>query len=254
MPSTGARIWSIFGWASVGGFADWGFPLADGYLAYLNAYDMQVYSIGKGPSATTVVASPKVSTQGSSLLLEGTVIDTAAGTKQDEQAARFPSGVPAVSDASMSGWMEYVYMQKPKPSSVVGVSVHLTAIDPNGNFQDIGITASNSLGNYAIAWTPPVPGLYTVTATFEGSNSYYRSEAGTSFVVSTAPSAAPVVTATPTQTTAPTLIPTQTPTLPSPSIAPQPTSGMPTATYIAIGAAVVIIVAAAAALILRRRK
>ena len=75
---------------------------------------MQIYCFGKGPSATTVTASPKVSVNGDSVLVEGTVIDTAAGTKQNEQAARFPNGVPAVSDASMSAWMEYVYMQKPR--------------------------------------------------------------------------------------------------------------------------------------------
>jgi hypothetical protein len=150
--------------------------------------------------------------------------------------------------------MEYIYMQKPKPSNATGVPVHLTAIDPNGNFQDIGNANSNSLGNYAIAWTPPVPGLYTVTATFDGSDSFYGSEAGTSFVVSTSPSGL-IVTPAPTQTAAPTTAPTQTPTSPSPSPAVEPpTSGMPTATYIAIGAAVVIIVAAAATLILRRRK
>jgi hypothetical protein len=154
----------------------------------------------------------------------------------------------------MGAWMEYLYMQQPMPTNATGVKVHLTAIDPNGNYQDIGTATSNTLGNYAIPWTPPVSGLYTVTATFEGSNSYYSSKAGTSFVVSAAPSAMPVATATPTQTAAPTSAPTQTPVSPSPSVAPQPTSGIPTTTYIAIAAAVVIIAVVAAAVVLRRRK
>jgi hypothetical protein len=234
------------------------YALADGYFVSINLYDMQIYSIGKGPSATTVTVSPKISAQGAKVLLEGTVIDTAAGTKQAEQAARFPHGVPAVSDKSMSAWMEYVYMQKPKPTEVTGVKVHLTAIDPNGNFQDLGTATSNSLGNYAIEWTPPVPGLYTVTATFEGSESYYRSEAGTSFAVSESASAAPVITPTPTATQPPVTpaspTPTQTPVSPSPSEAPPPASADMTTTYVAITAAVIIIAVAAAALVLRRRK
>ncbi len=41
------------------------------------------------------------------------MVDISAGTKQAEQAARFPNGVPVVADESMSAWMEYVYMQKP---------------------------------------------------------------------------------------------------------------------------------------------
>ena len=67
----------------------------------------------------------------------------------------------------------------------------LTAIDPNGNFQNIGTATSDIFGNYAISWTPPVPGLYKVTATFEGSKSYYGCKAGTAFVVADT-SAAPI--------------------------------------------------------------
>jgi hypothetical protein len=89
------------------------------------------------------------------------------------------------------------------------------------------------LGNYAIAWTPSGSGLYTITATFAGTNSYYSSKAGTSIAVSAASAAS---------------------ASPSPSTAPQPTSGVPTTTYIAIAAAVVIIAVIAAALVLRRRK
>jgi hypothetical protein len=256
--SNGVELWKILNWG-MGMGAGSGAVVADGYVLSLNAYDNQIYSYGKGPSATTVSASPKASVQGSAVLFEGTVIDTAAGTKQTEQAARFPNGVPAMSDASMSAWMEYVYMQQAKPTDATGVKVHLTAIDPNGNFQDLGTAVTNDLGNYAISWKPPVPGVYTVRATFEGSNSYYRSEAGTSFVVSEAGAAPAIVTPTPTATQPPVTpaspTPVQTPVSPSPTQAvTPPTSAEPTTTYIAIGIAVVVIVAAAAALILRRRK
>ncbi|MCW4018852.1 MAG: PQQ-binding-like beta-propeller repeat protein [Candidatus Bathyarchaeota archaeon] len=258
---TGEEIWSIYSHSPStfggNGAITTGFAVADGYLTYLNLYSMQITCIGMGPSATTVTVGPKVSLSGSSVLIEGTVTDIAAGTTQHEQAARFPNGVPAVSDDCMSAWMEYVYMQKPKPADVTGVQIHLTAIDPNGNFQDIGYVTSDALGNFAVDWVPPVPGLYTVTATFEGSESYYGSTAGTSFVVSEASAAEPVET--PTQTPAQTAAPTTgTPVQsvsPSPSEAPQPSvsAGTPTLTYIAITVAVIVIVAVAAALVLRRK-
>ena len=138
-------------------------------------------------------------------------------------------------------------MQKPKPPNATGVPVHLTAIDPNGNFQDIGTATSNSLGNYAFAWTPPIPGLYTVTATFAGSNSFYSSEAGTSFIVSTASSVSPVVTPTPTPSTTSIVTPT-----PSGIVTPSPTTpqgpgGIPASTLYAIAAAVVVIAVVAVA-------
>jgi hypothetical protein len=261
--TTGEEIWTMLGWAGVGGFADEGWPVADDSLVYLNTYDMQVYCLSKGPSATTVEAPMTGIAQGNSLVIRGTVTDISAGTKQNAQAAAFPNGVPAMSDQSMGTWMEYVYMQKPKPTNAIGVPVHLTATDPNGNYQDIGTILSDDHGVFTTAWTPPVPGLYKVTATFAGSNSYFSSDAETSFVVLKAPAAVPVA-ATPTTTTpaptvpstsiSPTAIPTVTvaPT-PSPVVIP-PTSATPTVTYIAIVAFVVLIIAVAAALALRKRK
>src|SRR5690606_38338630 len=130
---TGEEVWRTLSYANPGSFMAPGFAIADGFMAYLNLYDHQIYVVGKGPSQTTVTASPKVTTYGSSVLVEGTVIDIAAGTEQNEQAARFPNGVPAVSDESMSAWMQYVYMQKPKPTDVTGVVVELFVLDANNN-------------------------------------------------------------------------------------------------------------------------
>lgn len=89
--------------------------------------------VGKGPSETSVNIQNNVLSQGSKVLIEGSVLDISSGTQQDEQIARFPDGVPAVSDKSQTGWMEYVYMQKPRPTDTVGVDVTFTAVDPNGN-------------------------------------------------------------------------------------------------------------------------
>lgn len=194
--TTGEEIWTMLSWASVGGFADQGFPVADGMMAYLNAYDMQVYGIGKGPSATTVTVQNNVLPHGSSVLITGTVIDTATGTKQKEQAARFPNGVPAVSDESMGPWMEYVYMQKSRPMDTKGVPITLGVLDANGNYREIGTTISDSDGFYSFDWKPDIEGKYTVYASFAGSESYWPSHAVTAFKVDPAP-------ATPTPTEAP---------------------------------------------------
>jgi len=195
--TTGEEIWTIDSWATVGPFSDLGFPVADGELAYLNAYDMQVYAIGKGPSATTVTASPKISVHGGRVLVEGTVIDISAGTKQNEQAARFPNGVPAVSDASMGAWMEYVYMQKPRPTNVTGVDMVVSVVDPNNNCYEVGRATSDENGMFRAVFTPEVPGEYSVYASFEGSESYWPSSAVTSIDVEEAPAATPESTPTP---------------------------------------------------------
>jgi hypothetical protein len=117
--------------------------LADGLLVTHNAMDNQIYAFGKGPSTTTVTASPKVTTKGSSVLIEGTVIDIAAGTKQNEQMARFPNGVPAVSDVSMTPWMEYVYI------ALVNRRYWCSSInrytDANGNYRNIGMQVTQAV-------------------------------------------------------------------------------------------------------------
>ena len=260
--STGQEIWTLPGFASSTSFYSRLGAIADGYVAYFNTYDGQVYCVGKGPSAVTVSAPQIAVTSGTQVLIQGTATDQSAGAKQKMADGEF-STVPAMSDGDMSVWMQYIYMQKPKPTNVMGIPVHLTAIDPNGNFQDLGTAISNDLGNYALTYTPPVPGVYTITATFAGSNSYFGSQAGTSLLVSQAASpASPAAIATPTAapTSTPQTVPT--PTTPvqtaspstSPSQAPQPTSAMPTTTYVAIAAAIVIIAVIAAAAVLKRRK
>jgi hypothetical protein len=101
-----------------------------------------------------------------------------------EQAKRFPNGVPAIADEYQEDWMEYVYMQQPCPAYAEGVEVILETLDPNNNFYEIGRATSDASGFYSIMWEPPVPGKYSVYATFKGSGSYYRSYAETAFGVS----------------------------------------------------------------------
>jgi outer membrane protein assembly factor BamB len=186
---TGEKVWSMFA-HGCSGYGVWGYAIADGCLVFLNVYDMQVYCIGKGPSQTTVEAPLTAVSLGSSVTIRGRVTDISAGTNQEEQAKRFPNGVPAISDEDQSEWMEYVYMQKPCPGDAQGVTVKLYSIDPNGNYQDIGEVTSDMWGNFGKSWVPPVPGEYLLIAEFEGSESYWRSSASTYFTVDEAQSPA----------------------------------------------------------------
>jgi hypothetical protein len=58
------------------------------------------------------------------------------------------------------------------------------AMDPNGNYVHIGDATTNANGLFHYTWTPPnVPGDYTVTATFAGTNGYWPSSAVTAMNV-----------------------------------------------------------------------
>jgi hypothetical protein len=195
--TTGEELWKIMSWCNPSSFMSPGIATADGYISYLNLYDHRIYVIGKGPSATTVSASPEISVHGSSVLVKGSVIDTSAGTGQDEPAARFPNGVPAVSDAAMGEWMEYVYMQKPRPTDVTGVEVVVSVVDPNNNVYEVGRTTSDANGMFKLMFTPEVPGEYTILATFAGTESYWGSYAEIAIGVTEAPAATPETTPTP---------------------------------------------------------
>ena len=170
--------------------------IGDGIMATMDTYDQQIYAVGKGPSQTTVTAPDVGVMEGSSIMIKGTVMDIAAGTDDSALAARFPNGVPAVSDESMSDWMEYVYKLFPMPN-VVGVEVTLDVVDANGNFRNIGTATTDSSGFFYYKWTPDISGDYLLLATFAGSGGYYASYAETAFGVDQAPEATPGPTATP---------------------------------------------------------
>ncbi len=250
--TSGNLIWSSPSFAITNGA---NCAVTDGYLVVPNAYDNQLYCYGKGQSATTLTVSPKVTGQGSSVIIEGTVTDQSPG----QTSLGIPAaGTPAISDASMSAWMQYLYLQQPMPTNATGVTVTLDSIDPNNNFVHIGTATSDLSGLYSFMWTPPIPGKYTIIATFQGSDSYYSSYAETAMGISPA-AAHPSTTTTPPPTTpSPTGTPAPTSTV-SPSVAPTPTppassAASSTTLYIVAAAAVIIIIIAAAAIVLRRRK
>jgi hypothetical protein len=208
--SNGAELWRISHWGNNP-------AIADGYIVDLNLYDNKIYCYGKGPSATTVTASPKVSVHGNSVMIEGTVTDQSPGAKD----------TPAISDADQQLWMEYLYMQRPIPTDAKGVEVSLDAIDPNNNYIHIGTATSDTASKFGLPWTPEVPGTYQIIATFAGSAAYGSSYSTTYINVGEAPPAT------------------------APPEYPQPIDN--TMTIIAVGIAMIVALAIAVVLILRKK-
>ena len=180
--TTGALVWKIANPMNFG-------AVADGYLTASNSWDGYMYVFGKGKSATTITSTPAVIADGDTVLIQGSVLDMSPAQ----------AGTPCVSKESMSLQMEYLHLQRPiggiwGNETMTGVSVSLDTLDPNGNYVHIGdVTTDGYSGTFGFAWEPEVPGLYTVTATFMGDDSYGSSFATTYVTVSEAPAA----TATP---------------------------------------------------------
>jgi hypothetical protein len=174
-------------WMALGFYGREPSAIADGYMVAWNSYDCQIYTYGKGPTALTVNAPQTGIELGKSLVISGTVKDVSTGTKDADRSARFPNGVAAVSDASQEAWMEYVYMQQPKPTNTTGVPITLSVLDSNGNYRTIGHATSNADGYFAFSWIPDITGDYMIYANFEGSNSYWPTQASTAVVVDAAP-------------------------------------------------------------------
>ena len=141
--------------------------IADGIATTINAYDNQIYAWGMGRSKTTISAL-RSDNNTAPITITGSVTDISAGAQQQSVAANFPNGLPCVSDASMSQFMEAVYEQQPMPHSMTGVPLTLSVLDSNGNYRTIGMTTTNAQGSYGFTWKPDISGNYTVYATFAG--------------------------------------------------------------------------------------
>jgi hypothetical protein len=183
--TTGEEIWELPGF-----FAPESIAVAGGEMIGYAGYDNQIYAFGKGQSGTTVAASPGTN---NAVTLQGTVTDQSPGKTAYGPAA----GTPAIDDKYMNLWMAYLYQQQPKPQNATGVKVTLTATDPNGNYQYIGDATSDNTGYYATSFNPTIPGLYTITASFAGTDSYYSSSAKTAITIGEAASATTAPTTQP---------------------------------------------------------
>jgi outer membrane protein assembly factor BamB len=254
---TGNKIWSIMGCNNY-------IAIADGVLVASDTYQPMLFGFDKGQTQTTVQASPKIVNKGSSVLIDGTVMDLSPAQPN----------TPAVSEDSMTAWMQYLHMQQPMPTNTTGVPVLLFVKDPSGTTTNIATTTSDANGYFSYMFKPPAEGKYTITAVFQGSNGYYASNAVTAIGVdpaSVAPAASVVPTTPPTTPPTPTPVaPTPVPVTPTPVISPStsaevtptavPTQAPPPTTetpsmdiYIIAAAVVIIAVIAVVALVLRRR-
>ena len=190
--TTGAEIWTLSSYVTE--FTTTSYAIADGYATWFNSYDNSIYTVGRGPTAIKVNAPSASITQGGSLVISGTVTDISAGTKQNQQAADHPNGVPVASDASMTDWMGYIYQQKPLPSNFTGVDVAIIVLDSNNNFRQVGTATTDSSGSFSFQYKPDITGKYTVFASFAGTNGYWPSSAQASFAVdAAAPTPGPTV-------------------------------------------------------------
>jgi outer membrane protein assembly factor BamB len=192
--TTGQLVWEING-----AFQRDVSPIADGEMLGWNGYDGQIYAFGMGPTKTTVTAPDVSVTTAAPVTITGTVTDISAGSQQNAVAANFPNGLPCVSDASMTPFMEAVYEQQPMPTNLTGVPVTIAVTDKNGNYYKIGTTTTDpTTGFFSLNWTPIISGNFTVTATFAGTQAYYGSSAKAAFYAS-APSATAAPTSPPVQ-------------------------------------------------------
>jgi len=167
---TGEVLWKTGGWLRIP-------VISDGILTACSGYDNQIYTFGPGPSKTTVSAPQTEITLGQSVVITGTVTDQTPGPycKTKDTAC--------ISDESMGEWMDYMYCQKPYPQNATGVDVVLSVIDANLNYRVIGTATSSASGVYSFNWKPDIPGMYTIIATFSGSNSYAPSSSETAAYV-----------------------------------------------------------------------
>jgi hypothetical protein len=194
----GSEIWTISGVTMEFGMMS--YAMADGFNTWFNGYDNEIYVVGRGPSATTVGAPDAGLSFGQSVVIRGSVTDISSGTTENEQAVRFPNGIPVISDDSMTDWMGYIYQQKPLPTDAVGVDVTISVLDSNNNFYDIGTATTDTNGFFSYTWIPTIPGDFKVIATFGGTNGYWPSFAESSFTVMESPAATPAPTPQPAST------------------------------------------------------
>jgi hypothetical protein len=217
--NTGELLWSISG-----GYG--GKTIADGKLVSVNEYNMMMYCFGKGKTGTDVLVTKSQIAKGESVGITGTVMDLSPAQPN----------TPAVSKNSMVGWMEYLHMQKPKPTNTTGVEVTLTATKSDGTQVNIGTATSDADGVFRLQWTPTDEDLYKITASFAGDDSYWGSQGITTLMVGSADFASAAV-----------------PTA-SPSVVPS-SQALPIADmYIIAAAAIVVVAIAAVAVILHKRK
>jgi hypothetical protein len=190
--TTGECIWKVANPMSPGG-------VADGYLTAADSRNGYMYVFGEGKSATTIEAPKTAIAKGQSVVLSGTVLDLSPAQPN----------TPCVNKESMSLQMEYLHLQYPIAGiwgneTITGVPVSIDVQDPNGNYRHIAdVITDGYSGTFGYTWQPDLPGQYTVTATFNGDDSYGSSFASTYVSMTDTPIATPTSTEQPLASQAP---------------------------------------------------
>jgi len=217
--TTGKIIWNLP--IGISGTA-----IADGYLLGTDTDNGMQYVIGKGQTSTTVTAPTTGVQLGNSILVQGSILDMSPGKPN----------TPAVADEDMNEWMDYLYGQNAtllnSPPSPEGVPVRLYAIGSDGTVTEIGTATSDSSGKYAMAWAPSKADTYKITATFDGSDSYFGSWSETALLINES--------AEPTST-------------PASALTLEAINTMVTTNVVIVGAAIIIAIAIVGVLLLRKR-
>jgi outer membrane protein assembly factor BamB len=169
--TTGEEIWNIY-------FTGGKKVVADSMLLATNEYDGLLYCFGRGPTSVQVSTSPTTVANGSSVFIEGYVLDQSPGQP----------GTPCIADENMSAYMQFLHMQQPCPATIIGVPVELRAITSSGSRIEIGFATTDLYGHFSYLWTPPAPDLYLIAARFLGDDSYFSSWKATGLSVGAASS------------------------------------------------------------------
>jgi WD40 repeat protein len=153
-------------------------PIVDGYLVFPSSLGIQ-FCFGRGKSATTVTAPKTEIPLGSSIMIEGSVLDLSPAQP----------GTPCVAQESMRTQMEYLHFNAPIAGiwgneTITGVPVSLTAIGEDGTTYDLGTAVTNGYsGVFGMAWAPPAEGEYEIIASFGPDESYGSSSSTTAVLV-----------------------------------------------------------------------
>lgn len=127
---TGELLWT-FTRGSAGYDTPYGTYMIWGYGTHSIA-DGKLFLFEGKITETLITATPEVTSAGSSVLIKGSVMDISPGAKQAEWLNGSRRVSPVVDDGDMKAWMEYVYMQQPRPEEAKGVKVELYATKEGG--------------------------------------------------------------------------------------------------------------------------
>lgn len=152
-------------------------PLAisEGVLFVPDGNANRLLAFSKGPTAIELTVPQGRINLGDYTWINGRLTDQSPAQKD----------TPVVAKESMDVWMAYLHGGGPEPASddIKGVPVKLQAVSSDGTVTDIGVTTTNSNGDFSYKWIPTTEDNYKIRASFAGDESYYESNSTTNLAV-----------------------------------------------------------------------